>query len=269
MTTKTPTFNLSSIIGNTSDETLDLNANKIFLVDLADIHRNPINPYDCNGIDELAANIEDQGMITPLTVYEDPVDGIVLLSGHRRKMALDLLTSQQRSYSFSGHEITGKAPVLYMKKPIAQAREVLRIISANAQRDMTNDEKNLVIVKCQEAVHALLMQGVITKEKGQREAALISSYTGISEHYVKDFLADKNRSEAATFIEEDPEKEKKDKRSQEITEEQKMFRKHKKAAETYLDCLIKTRYESMDPEQVDELKAIWKQIKEATDKLEW
>ena len=48
-----------------------------------------------------------------------------------------------------------------------------------------------------------------------------------------------------------------------------MFRKHKKTAETYLDCLIKTRYKSLDPEQVDELKAIWKQINEAVSKLEW
>ena len=62
MTTKTPTFNISSIIGNTKDEALDLNANRIFLVELTDIQRNPENPYDCNEIEELAENIEDQGL---------------------------------------------------------------------------------------------------------------------------------------------------------------------------------------------------------------
>ena len=269
MTTKTPTFNISNIIGNTKDEALDLNANRIFLVELTNIQRNPENPYDCNDIEALAENIEDQGLISPLTVYEDPVDGIVLLSGHRRKMALELLNSQGKTYRFQAKDITGKAPVIYTKKPVASPLEMLNIISANAQRDMTNDEKNNVILKCQAAINTLILQGKIQREKGIREAALISSYTGISEHYVKDFLAAKNRSETATFVTEDPEKKEKDKRSQEITEEQKMFRKHKKTAETYLDCLIKTRYQSLDPEQVDELKAIWKQIKEATDKLEW
>ncbi|HCV54744.1 MAG TPA: hypothetical protein DF911_01810 [Erysipelotrichaceae bacterium] len=269
MTTKTPTFNISSIIGNTKDEALDLNANRIFLVELTDIQRNPENPYDCNEIEELAENIEDQGLISPLTAYEDPNDGIVLLSGHRRKMALELLNSQGRTYRFQGKDITGKAPVIYTKKPLTSPMEMLNIISANAQRDMTNDEKNNVILKCQAAIHTLILQGKITKEKGQRERQLIASYTGISEHYIKDFFTEKNRNEKATFVDDDPQKEAKDKRSQEITEEQKIFRKHKKTAETYLDCLIKTRYQSLDPEQVDELKAIWKQIKEATDKLEW
>ena len=271
MTTKTPMINISSIIGSTEDETLDLNNNRIFMVDLAELHGNPSNPYDCNGIEELAENIEDQGLISPLSAYDDPNDGIVLLSGHRRKLALDLLNSQGRAYKFQGNDISGKAPVIYTSKPITEAREVLNIIAANAQRDMTNDEKNNVILKCQAAIHTLILQGKLKREKGQRERQLIASYTGISEHYIKDFFTEKNRNETAKFIDEepDPEKAAKDKRSQEITEEQKMFRKHKKAAETYLDCMYKTKYQSLDPEQVDELKVIWKQIAEAAKKLEW
>jgi ParB-like chromosome segregation protein Spo0J len=269
MTQNNKTFDIRTIIGSTREEKLDLNGTRIFLLPLEDIENNTENPYECRDIEELADNIEDQGFITPVTVYKGEDDQTVLLSGHRRKAAAEYLTGSGRSYSFSGRDITGKIPAIFASRPKTEQREMLNIISANAQRDMTNDEKNAVILKCQTAVHTLVMQGVIKKEKGQREAALISSYTGIAEHYVKDFLASKRRAEVAGYAEEDPEPKGEEQKKEEVSEEQKMFRKHKKAAENYLKCLLQTRYQSLGAEEVNELKELWKPIKEAVEKLGW
>lgn len=257
---------ITKIIGNTEDENLDLNRNRIFLINLDEVQENKENPYQCTEIESLAENIETQGIVTPATAYRDG-ENIVLLSGHRRKKAMQYLVNSGKKYSFNGQDITGKMPVIFSKKPIASSREILQIISANAQRDMTNKEKNNVIDQAKEAIETLCALGAIAAEKGMRKAAVISSYTGIKEHYVKDYLASQNRAEGT--IAGDPETEEKDRQSAEVSEEVKMFKKHKKCAEQYIKVLKETRYQSLDEIEQDELKGLGKQIKELLEKLEW
>ncbi len=258
-----PSVDITKIIGNTKNENLDLNRNRIFLLDLNEVKENQDNPYQCTDIEGLAENIETQGVVTPATAYKE-FENVVLLSGHRRKKAMQYLVDHDRKYSFNGQDITGKIPVIFSKKPIASSREVLHIISANAQRDMTNKEKNTIIDRAKDSIETLCALGALDKEKGKRKAAVISSYTGIKEHYVKDYLAKLNRADA-----DDPETEEKDQKSLEVSEEVKMFKKHKKCAEQYIKALKETRYQSLDEEERTELKELGKQIKELFEKLEW
>lgn len=257
---------ITKIIGNTEDENLDLNRNRIFLINLDEVQENKENPYQCTEIESLAENIETQGIVTPATVYRDG-ENVVLLSGHRRKKAMQYLVSSGKKYSFNGQDITGKIPVLFSRKPIASSREILQIISANAQRDMTNKEKNNVIDQAKEAIETLCALGAISPEKGMRKAAVISSYTGIKEHYVKDYLASLNKTDVN--VSDEAEMDEKDRQSAEVSEEVKMFKKHKKCAEQYIKALKETRYQSLDEIEQDELKGLGKQIKELLGKLEW
>jgi len=107
------------------------------------IDTNPKNKYSTNGIESLAANIQTFGLLDPLIVKETPERRYMLISGHRRRLALRMNAEAAENYPDSMHEPVPcivepeDAPMPGIEDPekAAAARplaEELKLIYANA-----------------------------------------------------------------------------------------------------------------------------------------
>lgn len=70
--------------------------------------------------------------------------------------------------------------------------------AANAHRDMTKEEKNAAVDRMEEILEEEIRENRFTAPAGKRKAAILAAMTkiGIKEHYIKDYLAEKNRKAA-------------------------------------------------------------------------
>ena len=68
------------------------------------IDTNPRNFYSVEGIDELAENIRLFGLMEPLLVRKEASGRYMLISGHRRRLALRKLAEEAEDYPQSMHE---------------------------------------------------------------------------------------------------------------------------------------------------------------------
>ena len=68
------------------------------------IDTNPRNFYSTEGIDELADNIRLFGLLEPLLVRQEASGRYMLISGHRRRLALRKLAEEAEDYPQSMHE---------------------------------------------------------------------------------------------------------------------------------------------------------------------
>ena len=98
------------------------------IIDIEDIKENKLNIFLQKDIEELAENINMNGLLKPLEVYYDENEEMyILLGGHRRFKALNLLYNQDL--------IDPEISCLVYIKPQNQINERMQIITSNAQRD--------------------------------------------------------------------------------------------------------------------------------------
>ena len=214
-------LDLGKMFGDSNQEMQKAAALKVYLVKLEDIFPSEENPYEVEeeSVQRLAENIEQYGLFQALTAQKEGSE-IRLISGERRYTALKYLADSGKAYTYNGEDITGYAPVSYVKQATGDAKTMM-MISANAHRDMQADEKNRIIDETLNALEKQEMSGKFSWE-GKRKATVISSITGIKEHYVKDYLASKNRE--IKFAEEDPETIAKIRQSKQVSEEEKVYK---------------------------------------------
>lgn len=185
-------LDLGKMFGDSNQEMQKAAALKTYLVKLDEILPSEENPYEVEeeSVQRLAENIKQYGLFQALTAQKEGTE-IRLISGERRYTALKYLADSEKAYTYNGEDITGYAPVSYVKQATGDAKTMM-MISANAHRDMQADEKNRIIDETLNALEKQEMSGKFSWE-GKRKATVISSITGIKEHYVKDYLASKNR----------------------------------------------------------------------------
>ena len=214
-------LDLGKMFGDSNQEMQKAAALKTYLVKLDEILPSEENPYEVEeeSVQRLAENIEQYGLFQALTAQKEGSE-IRLISGERRYTALKYLADSGKAYTYNGEDITGYAPVSYVKQATGDAKTMM-MISANAHRDMQADEKNRIIDETLNALEKQEMSGKFSWE-GKRKATVISSITGIKEHYVKDYLASKNRE--IRFAEEDPETIAKIRQSKQVSEEEKAYK---------------------------------------------
>ena len=231
-------LDLGKMFGNSNQEMQKAAVLKTYLVKLDEILPSEENPYEVEeeSVQRLAENIEQYGLFQALTVQKEGTE-IRLISGERRYTALKYLVNQGLTYSYNGEDITGYAPVSYVKQAVGDAKTMM-MISANAHRDMQAGEKNHIIEAAINSLEKQEMSGKFSWE-GKRKATVISSITGIKEHYVKDYLASKNRE--IRFAEEDPETIAKIRQSKQVTEEEKAY---KELLKQITNCIKK--FEKLD-----------------------
>lgn len=194
-------LNIESMFAGESDSFELARAVKTYLVPLDSIQLNENNFYsvDDEGIRAIADSIAASGLIHPLSAMQEGND-IRLISGERRLRAMKLLKNEGIHYRFNGRDITGYAPLTYMQN-VFGSREKLTIAAANASRDLTNEEKNLIIDEVTEALEDEIKKGRFSWPKGKK-AHTLSVHTGIKEHYIKDYLARKAKSNEKEIPEE-------------------------------------------------------------------
>ena len=214
-------LDLGKMFGEGNQELQKANALKTYLVKLDEILPSEENPYKVEeeSVRRLAENIQTYGLFQALTAQKEGTE-IRLISGERRYTALKYLVNQGLTYSYNGEDITGYAPICYIKQTLGDTKTMF-MISANAHRDLQSDEKNRIIDTTLVALEKQVMSGKFSWD-GKRKATVLSSITGIKEHYVKDYLASKNRE--IKFTEEDPETIAKIRQSKQVSEEEKTYK---------------------------------------------
>lgn len=148
-------FDLSAMLKDVSNLDTSGNRDQIEYIDIALIDQDPNNFYQLSKVDELASNIELLGLQQPIRVRDNPDQPgrVIIVSGHRRRAALQLLVDE-------GKEQYKDVPCIREKEAGSAALQELRLIYANADtRTMTSAE----ISKQVERVEALLYQ---LKEEG-------------------------------------------------------------------------------------------------------
>ena len=185
-------LDLGKMFGDSNQEMQKAAALKTYLVKLDEILPSEENPYEVEeeSVQRLAENIEQYGLFQALTVQKEGSE-IRLISGERRFTSLKYLTDTGKTYTYNGADITGYAPVSYVKQAVGDAKTMM-MISANAHRDMQAGEKNHIIETTINSLEKQVLSGKFSWE-GKRKATVLAAITGIKEHYIKDYLAKKNK----------------------------------------------------------------------------
>ena len=99
-------FDITKALGDIGRRTADAGEAKRELryIPLHMIDTNPRNFYSTDGIDELADNIRLFGLMEPLLVRQEACGRYMLISGHRRRLALKKLAEEAENYPDSMHE---------------------------------------------------------------------------------------------------------------------------------------------------------------------
>lgn len=148
---------LQGVGGNVSklDTSASEEREQIEYIDIDKIAGDSNNFYELSGLEELAANIELLGLQQPLRVRTDPQasDHVVIVSGHRRKAALERLVCE-------GLTKFRQVPCIRERAEGSAALQELRLIYANSDtRTLTAAEMS----RQAERVELLLYQ---LKEEG-------------------------------------------------------------------------------------------------------
>lgn len=144
-------FNLADVLKDVPNS--DTGREQIEYIPLHQIDEDPNNFYQLSGLDELAANISLCGLQQPIRVRQKDDGQYIIVSGHRRRAALEMLMQDDP-------ERWGEAPCIVERDAVSPTLQQLRLIYANANtRKMTSAE----ISQQAEQVEKLLYQ---LKEEG-------------------------------------------------------------------------------------------------------
>lgn len=106
-------------------------ADYIKMLPIEQLHDNANNFYDVSELEILADDIDRQGLKTPLYVVPTAEDGYTIISGHRRKAAVQLLID-------AGKYTSGKLPC-YIGKEKSNVEMTLDLIMLNATARIISD----------------------------------------------------------------------------------------------------------------------------------
>lgn len=127
---------------------------QIEYIDLSMIDSDPNNFYELSGIDDLASNIALCGLQQPILVRSGANGRVTIVSGHRRRAALQKLVDE-------GGEKWKKAPCIRQKPAQSEAMQELLLISANKDtRRMTSAELARQTERVEQLLYQLKEEGV-------------------------------------------------------------------------------------------------------------
>ena len=110
-------------------------ADNIKMLPLNQLHDNPENFYDLSDLETLVEDIDRQGLKTPLYVVPDDENNYTVISGHRRKAAVQELID-------SGKYGTDKLPC-YIGAKKSEAETMLDLIMLNATTRVISDAETV------------------------------------------------------------------------------------------------------------------------------
>lgn len=125
-------FNLADVLKDVSAP--DTGLEQIQYIPLTELDEDPNNFYQLSGIAELADNISLCGLQQPIRVRQKEDGRYIIVSGHRRRAALQMLEDD-------GYEKFREAPCIVERDEVSPTIQRLRLLCANAStRKMTAAE---------------------------------------------------------------------------------------------------------------------------------
>lgn len=127
-------FNLAEVLKDVSE--LGTGREQIEYIRLDLIDEDPNNFYQLSDVDELAANIELCGLQQPIRLRPNPesAERYIIISGHRRRAALELLARDDP-------EKWSEMPCIVSREVVSPALQQLQLIFANSStRKITDPE---------------------------------------------------------------------------------------------------------------------------------
>lgn len=147
---------LQNLGGNVSNLGTSDGREQIEYIPLDQIDSDPNNFYDLSSLEELAANIELVGLQQPLRVRADPktLGHVVIVSGHRRRAALQKLVDEGRT-EFQEVPCIREAPAA------SAALQELRLIYANSDtRVLSSAELSRQAERVEQLLYQLKEEGM-------------------------------------------------------------------------------------------------------------
>lgn len=145
----------------------DTGREQIEYIDIGLLEQDPDNFYQLSKVEELAGNISVVGLQQPIRVR--PMDGgrYMIVSGHRRRAALQQLVE-------AGEERFRQVPCIVEQPEASAAMQKLRLIYANSDtRTMTSAELSQQVKEVEDLLYQLKDEGVVFKGKMRDHVAAI------------------------------------------------------------------------------------------------
>ena len=168
------------------DSLAEASKGKIRAIDTYLIKENKLNEiYSQDDIDCLKENIEEFQLSQPLVVKKNTDGSFTLISGHRRFKACRALFEEGKPLYYFDKEYINQIPcVIDNKQYRNEDDEFLAIVSSNAARVLSSEERKTIYLKLKEIYERKCASG--EKPKG-RERETIASWMGVSDRTVQNY----------------------------------------------------------------------------------
>ena len=144
--------NLGELIAKAAVSNSDTGREQIEYIDLERIDPDPNNFYSLEGLEELAANIQLCGLQQPIRVRPGADGHVVVVSGHRRRAALELLAKEDPRWQ--------SVPCIRERGEDSEALQELKLIYANSDtRKLTSPELSRQAQRVEELLYQLKEEG--------------------------------------------------------------------------------------------------------------
>lgn len=159
---------------------------KVRSIDVDQLRENRLNSiYSQDDIDLLKENIEEFQLSQPLVVRKNDDSSYTILSGHRRFKACRKLFEEGKNLYFFDKEFVNQIPCVVDNRIYSnEDDEFLAIVSSNASRVLSSDERKAIYVRLKEIYDRKCTAG--EKPKG-REREIIASWMGVTDRTIQNY----------------------------------------------------------------------------------
>ena len=159
---------------------------KIKAIDTYLIRENKLNEiYSQDDIECLKENIKEFQLSQPLVVRKNPDGSYTIISGHRRFKACKAIFEEGDILYYFDKEFVNQIPCVIDSKIYRnEDDEFLAIVSSNAARVLSSDERKAIYLKLKEIYDRKCAAG--EKPKG-RERETIAAWMGVTDRTVQNY----------------------------------------------------------------------------------
>ena len=159
---------------------------KIKAIDTWLIKENKLNDiYSQDDIDVLKENIKEFQLSQPLVVRKNSDNSYTLISGHRRFKACKAIFDEGNKLYYFDKEFINQIPCVIDSKVYRnEDDEFLAIVSSNAARALSPDERKKIYLKLKEIYDRKCVNG--EKPKG-RERETIAAWMGVTDRTIQNY----------------------------------------------------------------------------------
>ena len=159
---------------------------KVRAIDVYLLKENRLNEvFSQDDIDLLKENIEEFQLSQPLVVKRNTDGSYTIISGHRRYKACKKLFDEGKVLRFFDKEYINQIPCILDEKQYRnEDDEFLAIVSSNASRVLSSDERKKIYVRLKEIYDRKCAAG--EKPKG-RERETIASWMGVTDRTIQNY----------------------------------------------------------------------------------